>query len=232
MAVSVSEWFILLSEDEAAQVRGKCGEFHSLEPRKLDDGRSILGMQVLEEPAFASRIPFLASRTLCRLVEIEGVLKVRNNSEKAGDPSILNRTYLPRDKQNPLASPPFPEKGDWSETHLYESVGQALSRWEEFEAELAALFTAFIGPTFNTTPAQRAYGAIIAFDGRLNMVIAAAEAYFAHYPKGYEKRVKVLERVFDDIVGQARSLSMHRNRIAHGSVGEYDLPCFIGPVLT
>lgn len=215
---------ILLSREQAEKVQGRY-RFHELDPKAVDDGRFIVGISALEEPDYALIIPFLATLPTCKLLRVDGVLSVKRHSEEAADPTVIERHYSPADKQNPLNNPPPPFVGDWSESRLYESVGRALSKWETFESEFANLFIAFLGPSVDSTPAQRAYGSVVSFEGRYQMVMAAAEAYFAStYQEPIKKRGQIIGRAFNEVARKAYTLSKHRNRIAHGVVGEYHTP--------
>jgi len=222
--IPIPGWFVVLSAEQAAQVRGQSSPIAALDPVLIADGHYILGLEVMEDPAHAKHIPFLATLNQVRLLRDGDTVKVNRGSEKPGDPRVLTRTYEPSDKQNVLQKPPPPEKGDWSEAVLYESIGRALSRWEAFECEFANLFASLIGPSIDSTPIHRAYGAVISFSGRLDMVRAAAEPFFAHHPEKNTDRVKALQKAYDDISKKAQTLSGFRNRIAHGMVGGYTSP--------
>lgn len=225
MVTSVRGLFIILSAEDAEKVRGQSAPFFELQPAPLDDGRFCLGTEVLEDDAHEKHIPYLATLPWAKLIKTEdGSLSVRWNSERPSDSSVLYRTYVPHDKANPLDNPRMPTLGDWSKAALYESVGRALTKWEAFEAHLAALFTMFIGPAATTLPALRAYGSVIAFDGRLTMVRSAAEAFFSLIHDKRKHRAAVLSRFFDEIAKRAVVLSRHRNRIAHGAVQPYTRP--------
>lgn len=177
-------------------------------------------------PAFAAIIPLLASLPLCRLSRDDdgASIAVVVGSEKPGDPSTIERTYVPADATTPLAKPALPEVGDWSEAKLYESVGRALTKWEAFEIELSTLFASLLGPSLDLTPAQRAYGSVISFQGRLSMVKAAAEAFFINYPKEDSAQLPGLVASYKLVIDRANALSGFRNRIAHGMVSEYTSP--------
>jgi hypothetical protein len=222
--IPVPGWFIILSAEQAAQVRGQSSPFAALDPILIADGRYILGLQILEDPDHTKHIPFLATLNQVRLLRDGDAVKVSPGSEKPGDPGVLARVYEPSDKQNILQKPPPPEKGDWSEAVLYESIGRALSRWEAFECEFANLFASLIGPSIDSTPIHRAYGAVVSFSGRLDMVRAAAEPFFARHSEKDTDRGKALKKAYDDISAKAQTLSGFRNRIAHGMVNGYTSP--------
>ena len=102
---------------------------------------------------------------------------------------------------------------DADEEKLYSSVGRALSAWEGFEHHLATLFGFFVSGSSDTnTPARRAYGSVVSFQGRKQMLEAAAEAYFASRPNH-----QMSHRV-TDLLKKAENFSARRNEIAHGRV--------------
>ena len=118
----------------------------------------------------------------------------------------------------PWDPPPLAlDSGDVSASVTYEAVGRALSQWEKFESELAALFAVFVGghPT-SVPPAIRAYGSIQTFRGRADMIEAAAEAFFAIFPNPQLD----LETRASKFMVRARGWSSRRNEIAHGVVWE------------
>ncbi|MGH6981124.1 MAG: hypothetical protein ACREFC_07935, partial [Stellaceae bacterium] len=94
---------------------------------------------------------------------------------------------------------------------LYTSVGRALSDWEWMEQQFAHFFGFFCGGE-DTLPARRAYGAVVTFRGRVDMMRAAANAYFHQRPKHEMK-----ER-FEELLNRASNFSPRRNEIAHGIV--------------
>lgn len=87
--------------------------------------------------------------------------------------------------KKPQASPelkpwdrrPWPLFGDADMNELYAAVGRALSQWERYEGHLALLFSAFV-TGMETDIARRAYCAVRTFEGRTDMLRAAAEAFF------------------------------------------------------
>jgi hypothetical protein len=104
---------------------------------------------------------------------------------------------------------PWPSQGDVNMDRLYASVGRALSQWERYEAHLALLFSAFV-TGMETDIARRAYCAVRTFEGRAEMLRAAAEAYFHHVP------ATELKRQFKAVITAAAQYSPRRNDIAHG----------------
>jgi hypothetical protein len=83
-------------------------------------------------------------------------------------------------QQNPWDIPPFPTIGDMEEDTA--SVGRALSSWELFECRLSRIFSGLTGRINGTSPAMRAYGAVLTFRGRADMIEAASEVYFLENP--------------------------------------------------
>ncbi|MGQ0741596.1 MAG: hypothetical protein ACT4OG_04790 [Alphaproteobacteria bacterium] len=116
---------------------------------------------------------------------------------------------------NPWNVPPPPDKGDLAEDTLFASVGRALSAWEKFEINLARLFAAVLGPTESIHPAMRAYGAVITFRGRIQMLSMAAETRFIEAPS------EVVQPDFKQVISRAQDYGARRNEIAHGVVLPY-----------
>lgn len=77
---------------------------------------------------------------------------------------------------------------------------------------MANLFAGFMGAHSNSLPATRAYGSVLTFRGRADMVDAASEAYFL------ENKNVDLEKEVDTILVEARGFAARRNEIAHGIV--------------
>jgi hypothetical protein len=106
-----------------------------------------------------------------------------------------------------------PQIGDASEDITFASVGRALTRWEEFETIFASLFASLVGTHDNNTAAVRAYGSVITFRGRADMVRAAAEVHFHLYPDSE------VEKKFDSFINELTNHACaRRNEIAHGIV--------------
>jgi hypothetical protein len=110
------------------------------------------------------------------------------------------------------ALPKIPAAGDEDEEALYSSVGRALSEWERFENLLAFLFAAFIIPKHDSEAARRAYGSVVSFGGRADLLKGAAGVYFRNFHH------TVIEDEFDSLIKIARRASTQRNNIAHGVV--------------
>jgi hypothetical protein len=109
--------------------------------------------------------------------------------------------------------PPPPQIGEASEDITFTSVGRALTRWEEFEVVFASLFSALVATEDSNAAAIRAYGSVITFRGRAEMVRAAAEVQFSLF------RNSALEKGFRAFVNELTNhASARRNEIAHGVV--------------
>jgi hypothetical protein len=120
----------------------------------------------------------------------------------------------PREDLKPWDPRPWPTRGDDSIEILYAAAGRALSQWERYEGTLSLLFSAFVA-TALTQAARRAYHAVRPFDGRVNVLRAAAEAYFAEKPDP-----DLLMR-FEEILHSATNFAPRRNDIAHGVVDHF-----------
>lgn len=98
---------------------------------------------------------------------------------------------------------------------MFVSVGRSLSSWELIEEELANIFAILVGNKAeypSSEPAVRAYGTVISSQARLNMLSAAATAYFAPDPEA------ALSFEAETLINQVRGWSGRRNEIAHGRV--------------
>ncbi|MGO8865347.1 MAG: hypothetical protein ACLQME_02490 [Alphaproteobacteria bacterium] len=115
------------------------------------------------------------------------------------------------------ATPGIPAKGDENEEALYASIGRALSAWEQFEGLLAFLFAAFIIPEHDSEAARRAYGSVVSFTGRADLLKSAAAILFRNFPN--EK----LQRELGTLLKTARRAAPQRNNIAHGIVQSFHL---------
>lgn len=116
----------------------------------------------------------------------------------------------------------------------------ALTSWEFVESSLADIFSVVVGePALGIipqTPASMAYGAIVGFNGRTDMLDAAARGFFRL--SGKEKRdadfvraADQIQREFEPLLKETRLFAIRRNDIAHGQVisdkqGSYLYPPF------
>jgi len=119
---------------------------------------------------------------------------------------------------NPWDVPPKPSHAPDHRDELYAAVGKALSSWELIERALAEIFSLFVGaPVMGymlDEPAIRAYGSVISFNGRAEMLAAAAVGYF------YKKKTPLpeIEKRVLGLLNECRNFSGRRNDIAHGRV--------------
>jgi hypothetical protein len=118
---------------------------------------------------------------------------------------------------NPWNIPPFPARGDDSEDSIYASIGQALSRWEYLEVGLMELFAALANNKHDSSAISRAYGAVVTSRGRLDMLEAAASAYFIYFPNNK------LQSALENQLTKVRQYGTRRNEIAHGIVQPYSI---------
>jgi len=123
----------------------------------------------------------------------------------------------PKQRQ-PWDPPPYPNAGDASDEITFAAVGRALTAWEGFEISMATLFARFIGVQTDTLPATRAYGSVLTFRGRAEMVEAASEAYFFSTPDSEP------EPELNEVLKEARNYATRRNEIAHGIVRSFEVP--------
>lgn len=114
------------------------------------------------------------------------------------------------------AIPPRPAVGDADIDTTYRAVGHALSEWERFEAHLAILFATILGLERESNTARRAYGSVVAFAGRAEMLKGAADIYFQEHPEPH------FEAQFSSIYKTARRAGARRNDIAHGIVQPFN----------
>ncbi len=137
-------------------------------------------------------------------------------------------------------------RGDGDENAIFNAVGRALTEWEHVETACARLFAVFVSAHQRRTyhaPAVRAYGSVVSFKSRAEMLSAAAMAYFS---KRTTKRA-AFEARFNEALKLYKAFSDRRNDIAHGclqrvfltekvgknrrprAVGFYLLPSFYNP---
>ena len=107
---------------------------------------------------------------------------------------------------------PWPESGDDNEDVTFAAVGRALTEWARFETALSRLFAGFIAIDRDSKAARRAFGAVRTFEGRMDMIRAAAISYFSHFPD------EPLKATWDDLAKRAKLFGERRNEIAHGAV--------------
>lgn len=137
---------------------------------------------------------------------------------------------MPNPWDRPATGSPF-RMGHATADKLYLAVGQALSKWERLEGEMAHLYSQFLSrgeaPYFNI-PAVRAFGTLNSPATKADMIAAAAEAYF-HW-LAFDERInaneivmrelKAVETELRNIIKTYRGWMSRRNDIAHGYVAQ------------
>ncbi|WP_157072401.1 hypothetical protein [Brevundimonas bacteroides] len=120
------------------------------------------------------------------------------------------KTKNPPQEPPAWAVAPFLEQGDESPSIIYHAVGQALSRWEVMDDQVATLFEALIAS--RKRAGFMAFGTVVANSARLEMVKAAALVVLRGETGGplYAEVEKTLDEI-GKMVGR-------RNEIAHGVV--------------
>jgi hypothetical protein len=122
----------------------------------------------------------------------------------------------------PWDIPPIPTRGDLDAETIFAAVGGALSQWEFFEGHLGEIYSFLIGSSAQTSPTMRAYGSVSSFSTRIDLVKAAASAYFMRKSNPLNDDLRSL---FD----KAKSFSFRRNDIAHGIVQPVSLGSGLSP---
>jgi hypothetical protein len=108
-------------------------------------------------------------------------------------------------------------RGDADENTIFNAVGRALTEWEYVETACARLFAVFVSAHQRKTyhaPAVRAYGCVISFKSKSEMLRLAAAAYF---DKRKTKRTAFEQRL-KHLLTDYNNYSDRRNEIAHGCV--------------
>jgi hypothetical protein len=123
---------------------------------------------------------------------------------------------------------------------VYRAVGMALTSWEFIETALADIFSVVVGEAaigfIPRTPASMAYGTIVGFGGRADMLDAAARGFFRLSDKekrnaDFAQATNQIQGQFEVLLKEARAFAARRNDIAHGQVnsdkhGSYLYPPF------
>ena len=124
---------------------------------------------------------------------------------------------------NPWDVPPLPLTGSPTEEAVYLAIGRALTGWERMEGVLTNIFGTLAEPYGDGLVARRAYGSVLTFRGRSEMIEAAAEAFF------WRRDNPTLRPAIRAFLQEAVKFAGRRNEIAHGIVGIYEtgLPRFI-----
>jgi hypothetical protein len=145
---------------------------------------------------------------------------VKTPSETGTKKDETHKRPKPMPVPNPWNVPAPPNTGDADINVTYASVGRALSNWEQFESHLAVVFARLIGIGSITRPAERAYGSVRTFEGRVEMITYAAESHFDLF--GGPNSMKAVQSVLKGLLKTARQDACpRRNEIAHGVVQEY-----------
>jgi hypothetical protein len=132
-----------------------------------------------------------------------------------------------RIRQNPWEKAETPHSGDHSAEIVFKSIGHALTCWELMEMEFAGLFSIVVSdaPGSHSIAAKRAYGSVLTFRGRSDMLKSAFEAFInesmRYNPPSDLAGVEKLQSDFKDLHKLANHLSGRRNEIAHGYVREW-----------
>ena len=113
---------------------------------------------------------------------------------------------------------PPPAEGDAEKDTLFAAVGSALSAWEGLEGRLSLIFGTLVSPNQVDLAAQRAYGSLLSFRGRGDMIDAAAAAVFFLSPNN------TLQKTLSDLVKEIQNFAARRNEIAHGKITDYYRP--------
>src|ERR1700726_723693 len=116
---------------------------------------------------------------------------------------------------NPSDAPLWLPIGDQEADEVYRALGKALSSWELVEEALARLFGLFTSTTHQypqMAPAIRAYGSVVSFKSRADMVLAAGKCFFYGYTN---ERSCPFEPHFSPFIGECNGWSGRRNDVAH-----------------
>jgi hypothetical protein len=120
--------------------------------------------------------------------------------------------------KNPWEVRPQAEFGDRDPNDLFVAIGKALTEWENVEWSLAELFAVVVSARSKSVfwqPAVQAYGSIVSFNGRCEMLRVAGEAYFSTRKQRAHRADD-----FKKLVNEAGHYAGRRNEIAHGKVSE------------
>jgi hypothetical protein len=103
----------------------------------------------------------------------------------------------------------------------------ALTSWEFIETALADIFSVVVGEAaigfIPRTPASMAYGTIVGFGGRADMLDAAARGFFRLSDKekrnaDFAQATNQIQGQFEVLLKEARAFAARQNDIAHGQV--------------
>jgi hypothetical protein len=129
-------------------------------------------------------------------------------------PQSVGIGNVPRRDKATWKRPPTAAFGDPTPEPLFESVGVALTAWENLEFAFAALFATFMHA--DRVAAGRVYGGIFSAGGRRDALKAAAEVEFLRRDVA-EADVKA----FESLVSHWEDAGSRRGDIAHGCVSRW-----------
>jgi hypothetical protein len=125
-----TERHIVMTADEAEQVRGVTTPGHALEPILLHDGRCILPVSVLQDPVHAKHHEFLRSlpQDDIAISDIMAVLDPLEPHPPIPVPQPLRGAASPHGKDDPLLGPKL--KLEWAKRHI-DNLKGAIREFEE-----------------------------------------------------------------------------------------------------
>ena len=118
---------------------------------------------------------------------------------------------------NPWEPPLFPDHGDNDNKTLFESIGRALTAWEDLESFLSHLYAGLSEQSLYNQEAIYRYGSFCNVSIRARDLRASGEAYFIKYPNQH------LEGELSWIIKSFSGWSQRRNDVAHGVVRLIDI---------
>ena len=131
-------------------------------------------------------------------------------------------TDMPSLDPNPFLKPIYSEKGDYDSPSIARIKGYALSQWEHAEQTLCTMFSILVRPTGGTLVSDRAFGSLFSSGGRRELVLGAAEAYFAllthQAPEDIERKAEELLAKLKRHIRLFGEAAHRRDEIAHGVI--------------
>lgn len=128
----------------------------------------------------------------------------------------------------PASAPLRP--GNRNPNDIYLAVGRALTKWEELEAEMGALFAVVTGGSdqWHYVPATEAFGVLNSPKTRVEMIEKAGQALFMHFYSMADAETAVdcapYEKELENIIGAYTGWTARRNDVAHGCVTTSEHP--------
>lgn len=123
---------------------------------------------------------------------------------------------------NPFLKPVYSETGDADSPSLARIKGYALSQWEHAETGLMTTFSILIRPTGGSRVSDSAFGSIFSSGSRRELVLGAAEAYFALLTHNASDEIKAsafaLHKKLSKHISMFGDAARRRDEIAHGVV--------------